>query len=96
MNNAQITAVLPGNIITAKAFKVTVHTVNGESFRADTTWLPKSICSNIQISQCDEGDGYKYNELTATVPIWWIRKLDTRAAWEHAGMRSAPMATRPL
>jgi hypothetical protein len=84
-----------GPRMTDKAVRVTVDYVEGEDCgRPDTEWLPRSICSDLQIFQ-DEEDGIKFWAFSATVPAWWIRKLDNRAAWQHAGMARPPMATRP-
>jgi len=98
MNSARITASVPCRKMTDKAIRVTVDYVDGESMRASTCWLPRSICTDLVFTEVDNGDndGTSYLEISATVPMWWIRKLDTRAAWEHAGHTAPPMAQRPF
>lgn len=81
-----------GRTETSKAFRFTLLAIDGESESADTVWLPKSLCSEIVRSEDDDFGLI----VTATVPTWFVQKaLDTRPGWQRAGMRSAPMATRP-
>jgi hypothetical protein len=91
---AKIFGYCPGNKQTNKAVFVTVIEVDGEGFRADTEWLPRSIAADLEVRRVVE-DGVAGYEVRATVPDWWLKKLDTRAAWQHRGMSSPPMAQRP-
>lgn len=85
----------PNNKQTAKAVRVTVVEADGETFRADTAWLPRSICTTLDVRRVVDIDGAVSYEVRATVPAWWLRTLDTRASWQHQGLRDAPMAQRP-
>lgn len=82
-------------IVTAKAVRATVVDVDGEEVRAATVWLPRSIARDLKIVKVNDPENGVSYELTATVPAWWVRKLDTRAAWQVAGHRAAPFATLP-
>lgn len=79
---------------TSKAVRVTVLVVDGEVVTADTCWLPRSISEDLQIKRV-ENEGVVGFEVRATVPNWWIRKLDIRPAWQKQGMSAPPMAQRP-
>lgn len=82
--------------MTEKAALVNIESVNGESFRhADSTWMPKSIATDVSFERVVCEEGYVSFQFSATIPTWWLRKLDTRAAWQIAGLRSAPEAQRP-
>jgi hypothetical protein len=81
--------------MTAKAVKVTIESVDGDHFRGESTWLPRSIAAGLVVREERDDDGSRATAFSATVPAWWLRKIDTRAAWEVRGHRSAPMATRP-
>lgn len=78
-------------ITTDKAVRVTVHTVDGDSIGlADTTWLARSLCEDLTVSKYQHRDGSVEFEVTASVPAWWVRKLDTRPAWVRRGDARAP------
>ncbi len=78
-------------ITTSKAVRVTVHTVDGEGIQiCDTTWLPRSICTELAISKYEHRDGSIEYEVTACVPAWWVNKLDNRPAWVRRGDARAP------
>lgn len=98
MNSARITGYLPGRKMTAKAIRVTLETVDGETARIDTTWLPRSICMNLEVKEVEE-DFCKFLVFTADVPAWWIRKVSpppmTRTEFREA-MRRVPYATKPF
>lgn len=96
-NTARIIGTVVCRTITPKAYRVTVEFLDGETFRADTVWLPKSICRDVELVDVDNGenDGTSYLEIRATIPAWFVSKLDNRPGWVRAGMRSAPMASRP-
>lgn len=79
---------------TPKAVRVTVYSVDGEPVSADTTWLPRSIATDLRIVETRE-DGAICHRVTATVPAWWVRQLDTRAGWQKQGRASIPAAQRP-
>lgn len=85
--------------VTAKAVLVNVHWIEGIdpalAFRAGSVWVPRSICTSLEVFEAEE-DGAKYTAVRATVPAWFVRKLDDRAGWEKAGHARAPMATRPF
>jgi hypothetical protein len=81
-------------VTTAKAVRITVEYVDGEGVNADTTWLPRSIATDLQVERIVDNNGLAFR-VTAVVPMWWIRRLDTRAGWEKAGMSRPPMAQRP-
>jgi hypothetical protein len=95
MNTARITGTCPANKMTDKAIRITVDYIDGEALRADTVWLPRSICTDLEVKRVTEDDGAIVTEVRATVPMWWVRKLDTRAAWQKAGRSAPPMAQRP-
>lgn len=78
---------------TAKAVRVTVQELDGEPAHADTTWLPKSIATDLQIRRVVEG-GVSCFEVSALVPKWWAAKLDTRPGWAKRGER-CPEGHRP-
>ena len=79
---------------TPKAVQVTVYEIDGEDVRADTCWLPRSIAEDLEVRRVMQ-DGVATYEVRATVPAWWVAKLDTRAAWQKAGMTRPPMPQRP-
>ncbi|HWA29140.1 MAG TPA: hypothetical protein VG734_26050 [Lacunisphaera sp.] len=82
--------------MTEKAVRITIETIDGDYFSSiDTTWLPRSICQDLKVVTVTEDDGGKRYDVSATVPAWWVRKLDTRTSWEKRGMTRPPMATRP-
>lgn len=84
--------------ITDRAVLVNVHHIAGIdpciAYRAGSVWVPKSICTNLEIFEAEE-DGAKYTAVRATVPAWFIWKLDDRAGWQKQGLSRPPMATRP-
>ena len=82
------------SVQTPKAVRVTVRTIDGDTADADTCWLPRSIATDLQIKR-HVIDGCPVFEVTATVPMWWVRKLGTRARWQKAGLSAPPMAQRP-
>ena len=100
MNSATHTILgyCPGNLQTAKAVRVTVLDVNGESIgSADTVWLPRSIAENLTVTEeLDPTDswGATWLVVRATVPAWWVRKLDNRPAWVREGRSCAPSPVR--
>ena len=92
---ARISGYCPARKMTDKAIRITVESVDGEFVNASTTWLPRSICSDLALVEKAEDDGTRYLAVSATVPAWWVRKLDTRTAWEARGMAGPPHATQP-
>lgn len=80
---------------TPKAVRVTVREIDGEDVAADTEWLPRSIATRLEVRRVREDDGSVSFEVRADVPEWWVRKLDTRAAWQKRGLAAPPMAQRP-
>lgn len=97
MNGAtsKIFGYCPGNLQTARAVRVTVCEVDGESLTADTVWLPRSICEGLTVKSVRNEDGTVSHEVRATVPAWWTRKLDSRPGWVRRGESRPPMAQRP-
>lgn len=79
---------------TPKAVRITVLEIDGDTVNADTCWLPRSIAQNLKIERIVR-DHVPCFEVTADVPEWWVRKLDTRTAWQKRGMSAPPMAQRP-
>lgn len=82
-------------IITAKAYSVTVRTVDDSEFRGDSAWLPKSIATDAQVRETREGGVVGY-EISATVPAWWVKKIDTRPSWQRRGFARPPHGQRPF
>lgn len=80
---------------TEKAVRVTVYEIDGDSTQADTCWLPRSIAEGLTVTEVREDDGATVYEVRATVPAWWVRRLDNRSAWERRGMTAPPMGSRP-
>ncbi len=56
-------------ITTSKAVRVTVHTVDGEGIQiCDTTWLPRSICTELAISK------YELDTSSLVDRLRWLSK----------------------
>jgi hypothetical protein len=81
--------------MTAKAVRVTLTSVDGEDIQVDTAWLPRSICSGLQIDKVSDPYEGDYVRVRATVPAWWVRKLEDERRAGIDWSRPVPFATRP-
>jgi hypothetical protein len=90
-----ISGYCPANLQTAKAVRVTITDIDGEGFSSiDTVWLPRSIAEGLTVTAEQEyqggGEYGTVHTVRATVPAWWVRKLDARPAWVRNGQTRAP------
>jgi hypothetical protein len=99
MNTTQATCRIegysPAGRMTAKAVRVTLTSVDGEDARVDTAWLPRSICSGLQIEKVSDPYEGDYVRVRATVPAWWVRKLESERAASIDWNRPIPLAQKP-